>query len=59
MKTPKKVLGFDVSYLKKEAKEPVKYKMSAVQLAHEGKETKAHEKAEHKAVTRMLKMKRK
>lgn len=51
----KKILGFDVSYLKKEIKEPAKSKMSAVQLAHEGKELKSKETSEHKAAKMMQK----
>lgn len=56
---PKKIMGFDVSYLKKEAKEPARSKMSKSQLAHEKKESKAHETKEHAAVQKMLKMRRK
>jgi len=56
---PKKIMGFDIAYLKKEAKEPAHSKMSKSQLAHEKKESKAHETKEHAAVQRMLKMRRK
>lgn len=58
-KMPKKVMGFDVSYLKKELKERPRSKMSKSELAHEKKETKAHETREHAAVQAMLKKARK
>ena len=48
-------MKFTKAYLKKEAKEPAHSKMNKSQKAHEAKESPAHEKAEHKAVAKMLK----
>lgn len=52
-KLPKKVMGFDVSYLKKEYMEPVHSKMSASMKKHEESESAEHEKKEHKAASKL------
>lgn len=52
---PKKFMGFDISYLKREYMEPKHSKMTPAQRKHEASETPAHERKEHKAASALMK----
>lgn len=51
------IMGFSKKYLENEMKN--EGSSSAANLAHEAKESPAHERAEHKAIARMQNMARK
>ena len=48
-------MGFDISYLKREYMEPKHSKMTPAQKKHEAKESPAHERREHKAMSKLKK----